>query len=73
MVKFGTLHSDGTLSNVRIIPQSALCACPHYILDALHYRMDNTCKCDDPTEQKRMIAEWGYSASDFYTTPCILL
>jgi len=47
------------------VKQSTIQACPHVIFDVSHYRADGSCKCDDPTEQARMIREWGYSESDF--------
>jgi len=65
MTTFGKLGPDGKLTNVRVIKQSDLLKCPHVILVAEHYRDDGTCKCDDPVEQKRMIEEWGYKATDF--------
>ena len=65
MVKFGTLHSDGTVTNVRELAQSSIVACPHAIFDPSHYRLDETCKCDDPVEQDRMIRDWGYTQEDF--------
>jgi hypothetical protein len=64
-VKFGTLHPDGTLTNVRHIQQSDIGACPHVIFDPSHYRPDGSCKCDDADERAKMIREWGYEASDF--------
>jgi len=42
----------------REIPQSKLAQCPHYILAAIHYREDGSCKCDDPNET--IMREWGY-------------
>jgi hypothetical protein len=65
MVKFGTLHPDESLTNVRHIPQADIGACPHAIFHPDHYRLDGTCRCDDPDERAKMIAEWGYEASDF--------
>jgi hypothetical protein len=62
---FGTLHSDGSLTNVRRVLQSDMLRCPHAIFDAAHYRDDGSCKCNDPEEQARMIREWGYRPSDF--------
>lgn len=46
---------------------SDVLACPHVILDLKHYRPDGSCRCDDPSEQRRMMAEWGYSPADFAT------
>jgi hypothetical protein len=58
---------DGVLkeTDVRMIKQSDLMKCPHYILMASHYREDGSCKCDDPDERAMMIREWGYSPKDF--------
>lgn len=47
------------------IKQSTIQGCRFYIFDPSHYRADGTCKCDDPAEQTRMIAEWGYAKEDF--------
>ena len=64
-IEFGTLHPDGTLTNVRYIKQSDVGKCPYYIMVPEHYRTDGSCKCDDPDEQAMMIREWGYHKSDF--------
>jgi hypothetical protein len=68
-VQFGTLQPDGTLTDQRSIPQNAMLACPHAIMDPSHYRSDNSCKCDDPAERERMIREWEYSEEDFKGVP----
>ena len=65
MVRFSTLSADGTESNVRIIRQADICACPHVIMMPAHYRDDGSCKCNDAEEQAMMIREWGYSKTDF--------
>ena len=67
-ITFGTIGPNG-ITNVRIIKQSDIAKCPHFILDADHYREDGTCKCDDPEEQRKMIREWGYSRKDFGKKP----
>lgn len=64
-VTFGRLDEDGVLHNIRKIKSSDIAKCPFVIFVPEHYRADGTCKCDDPTEQQRMIEEWGYRASDF--------
>ena len=64
-VKCGTLHPDGTVTNIRMIKQSDMLKCPHCIVMPDHYREDGTCKCDDPVEQAMMIKEWGYKSKDF--------
>ena len=43
---------------VRSITIAAIQSCPHLIMDARHYRPDNTCRCDDASH--REMAEWGY-------------
>lgn len=53
------------LVNTRMIRQSDIGRCPHFIMVASHYREDGTCKCDDPVEQAMMIKEWGYKRADF--------
>jgi hypothetical protein len=47
-VTFGSLTPDG-LTNVRVISQADLLACPRVILVAEHYRDDGTCRCDVAT------------------------
>ena len=64
-IKFGTLHPDGALTNVRYLTQSTVKSCPHFILMPEHYRDDGSCKCDDPEEQAIMIREWGYHKHHF--------
>lgn len=59
MTEFGELQPDGRLTNVRTIPQSALLACPHFILMPEHYRGNDTCRCDDPLHAE--MADWGYN------------
>ncbi len=58
-ITFGTLEPDGTLSNVRLIKQSDIAKCPHFIMVPRHYREDGTCKCNDASES--VMAAWGYS------------
>jgi len=62
---FGTLHPDGTLTNVRVIPQSTFANCPFYIMVPEHYREDGSCKCDDPEHRRMMKKEWGYTKKNF--------
>lgn len=68
-VRFSTLTPDSkggaVESNVRTIRHADLRACPFTILVPSHYRPDGTCKCNDPEEQARMIAEWDYTPEDF--------
>jgi len=64
-VQFGTLSPDGTVSDVRSIRQSDMLKCSHVIMVADHYREDGSCRCDDPTEQAKLIAESGYTPADF--------
>jgi hypothetical protein len=52
-------------ANVYLMNQSDIKACPHFIMTPEHYRPDGSCKCDDSEHQEFMIAEWGYSKSDF--------
>lgn len=53
MTMFGTLHSNGNLTNVREIKQSDIGKCPFVIFDATHYRDDGTCKCNDTVHRQR--------------------
>jgi hypothetical protein len=42
----------------REIKQSDMRKCPHFMLVAVHYRSDGTCRCDDLTHTE--MAKWGY-------------
>jgi len=64
-IQFGTLNTDGSVSNVRMIKQDSIKGCPFFILMPDHYREDGTCKCNDSIERNKMIKEWGYEKSDF--------
>lgn len=61
-VTFGTLMPDGQLTDVRLIKQSDMRKCPHFIMDPRHYRKDGSCFCNDPDHTE--MAEWGYEWSD---------
>lgn len=50
---------------MRFMKQSDLLRCPFTIMVPEHYRDDGTCKCNDPTHRKMMIAEWEYTEQDF--------
>lgn len=58
-VQFGTIDSDGHVYNVRLIKQSSIAACPHFIVVAEHYREDGSCKCNDPSDEN--MKTWGYN------------
>ena len=58
-ITFGTLSSDGQLTDVEIVDRGVIEKCPHVIFDPDHYRPDGTCKCDDPNNS--IMKEWGYS------------
>lgn len=65
----GTLHPDGSLSNVRHLKHSDLKKCPFFIFLPDHYRDDGSCKCDDAEERKRLIESADYSEADFAGIP----
>jgi len=69
MIKFSTLNSDGSVTNVREIKREDMQKCPFSIMVADHYREDGTCKCDDEEHRKMMIKEWEYKKSDFKNIP----
>jgi hypothetical protein len=69
MTTFGTLNEDGTLTNVREIAQSSLMECPFAIMDQRHYRVDESCKCDDAQHREFMIKEWEYTEESFKDIP----
>lgn len=39
--------------------------CPFFIFDGSHYDDAGKCKCDEPAERERLIAEWDYTEDDF--------
>lgn len=55
---FGRLRQDGKVENLRVIHRADIARCPYLILDPDHYRVDGTCRCDDPNAS--VMAEWGY-------------
>ncbi len=57
-IMFDTLTPDGNLVNVRLIKQSDIQRCPHYIMVPTHYRDDGTCRCND--KEHTEMREWGY-------------
>lgn len=50
---------------MRTLKQSSILACPFVIIDAEHYREDETCRCNDAAEQQRMREEWEYTDEIF--------
>lgn len=70
-IQFGTLHPDGSLTNTRILNQSAIGNCPFFIFMPEHYRDDSTCKCSNTEHRVMMIKEWGYSKRDFRNIPLV--
>ena len=64
-IKFGTLNTNGKLTDVRLIKQSDIRKCPFFILVADHYREDGTCKCNDPVYRKTVMKKWGYMRKHF--------
>ena len=58
MVRFSTLHPDGSETDVREIKQSDIARCPHFIFVSEHYRDDGTCRCND--KSATVMREWGY-------------
>jgi hypothetical protein len=65
VIDFGTLHENGTYESRGQLSPDAIRKCPHVIFDFDHYRPDGTCKCNDPAEQARLIAEYDYTPEDF--------
>jgi len=68
-IVFCTLNSDAGITNVRTISRASIGACRFLILVPDHYRVDGSCKCDDPAHRKTMIAEWGYTRASFKGIP----
>jgi hypothetical protein len=69
-ITFAVVGESG-ISNVREIKQSAIAACPYFILMADHYRQDGSCKCSNKVERAKMIKNWGYKKSHFKKIPLI--
>ena len=61
-ITFGTLSPDGGLSSVRLIKQSDIAACPHFIFVPSHYRDDGSCRCNDADAVE--MKDWGYEWRD---------
>jgi hypothetical protein len=61
----GSPDTTRELLRVAEMRQADMLACPHVIIDPAHYRSDGSCRCNDPTEQARLISEYDYKASDF--------
>lgn len=57
-IRFSDLTPEGEEVNVRTLRQSTVMKCPHYILVPEHYRVDGTCRCDDP--EHKVMRSWGY-------------
>jgi len=65
-IKFGTLHPDGNLTNIRFIKQSSMMGkCPFFIMVPEHYNEDGSCKCHDFNHRKNIMSKWGYTKRDF--------
>ena len=54
---------------IKLMKQSDIMKCPHYIISPDHYREDGSCKCDDAEERARMVRDWGYSWESFKGIP----
>ena len=59
MTRFSKLHPDGSETDIRHIPQSAMKRCDHFIMTPEHYRADNSCRCNDPNHKE--MQAWGYT------------
>lgn len=61
VIKFGTLHPDGTVTDERELTRGQIRACPWFIFYPVHYREDGSCRCDDNAHSEML--EWGYTWS----------
>lgn len=61
-VTFMTVFPDGRTDNMRVIKQSDIGKCPHFIMVADHYRPNGSCRCNDHTH--KAMAKWGYKWRD---------
>lgn len=60
MTEFGKLDPEtGKYTHIRTLPQSAMQACPWFIMVPEHYNEDGTCKCTDETHTE--MEAWGYT------------
>lgn len=65
MTTFGRLEPDGRYVYIGELSQASMLACPFCIIDFEHYRLDGTCRCDEPAEQARLIRDYDYTRADF--------
>lgn len=70
-IETGTLRPGGGVANVRMIRQSAVVACPFFILDPSHYGPSGSCLCDSAAERARMVREWGYKPTSWANPPAV--
>jgi hypothetical protein len=64
-IMFGTLHVDGSVTNVRNLSRKDIGKCKFVIFNPDHYREDGSCKCNDREHRAMMIREWEYAEEDF--------
>lgn len=64
-IMFGTLQQDGTVTNIKMIPQRIFANCPFYIMALENYNPDGTCKCSDPIHRITTMKRWGYRKQQF--------
>lgn len=62
MTRFVELDENFNVVSERNIDQSAMLACPHALMVPEHYRIDQSCRCDDPTHTS--MRAWGYVWSE---------
>lgn len=57
-----TNENDLKDAPVRHMDTDEMRKCPHIIIMPVHYRMDGTCRCNDPTHTEMRV--WGYEWKD---------
>ncbi len=70
-IMFGTLHEDGSLTNVRHFRREDIDKCPFFIMTPEHYREDGSCKCSNREHRTMMIREWEYTEEQFDDIPLV--
>jgi hypothetical protein len=70
-IMFGTLHEDGSLTEVRNISREDIGKCRFVIFAPEHYREDGSCKCSNREHRAMMIRELEYTEEQFDGIPLV--
>jgi hypothetical protein len=70
-IMFGTLHEDGSLTDVKNLNRDNILRCRFVILTPEHYREDMSCKCSNREHRTMMIQKWKYTEEQFDGIPIV--